>query len=47
MSAENLFTITGYSGANPEFSQGVLNSGVDRFTYPFSRSYTVGAQVTF
>lgn len=47
VSAENLFTITGYSGANPEFSQGVLNSGVDRFTYPFSRSYTVGAQVTF
>ena len=47
VSAENLFTITGYSGANPEFSMGVLNSGIDRFTYPFSRSYTVGAQVTF
>ena len=47
VSAENVFTITGYSGANPEFSQGVLNSGVDRFTYPFSRSYTVGAQVSF
>ena len=31
----------------PEFSQGVLNSGIDRFTYPFSRSYTVGAQVSF
>ena len=47
VSAENVFTITGYSGANPEFSQGVLNSGIDRFTYPFSRSYTVGAQVSF
>lgn len=47
VSAENLFTITGYSGANPEFSMGVLDSGIDRFTYPFSRSYTVGAQVTF
>ena len=47
VSAENVFTITGYSGANPEFSMGVLNSGIDRFTYPFSRSYTVGAQVSF
>lgn len=47
VSAENVFTITGYSGANPEFSMGVLNSGIDRFTYPFSRSYTVGAQISF
>ena len=47
VSAENEFTITGYSGANPEFSMGVLNSGIDRFTYPFSRSYTVGAQISF
>lgn len=46
-SAENVFTITGYSGANPEFSRGVLNTGIDRTLYPFSRSYTVGAQVTF
>ena len=24
-----------------------VKSGIDRFTYPFSRSYTVGAQVSF
>ena len=47
VSAENVFTITGYSGANPEFSMGVLNSGIDRYTFPFSRSYTIGAQVSF
>ncbi len=47
VSAENLFTITGYSGANPEFSRGVLNSGIDKLIYPFTRSYTIGAQVTF
>ncbi len=47
VSAENVFTITGYSGANPEFSRGVLNTGIDRLIYPFTRSYTVGAQITF
>ncbi|MGN0281238.1 MAG: SusC/RagA family TonB-linked outer membrane protein [Prevotella sp.] len=48
VSGENLFTITGYSGANPEFSRAsVLNTGIDKLIYPFTRSYTVGAQVTF
>lgn len=48
VSGENLFTITGYSGANPEFSRSsVLNTGIDKLIYPFTRSYTVGAQVTF
>lgn len=47
VSAENLFTITGYDGIDPEFSRGVLNIGVDRLIYPFTRSFTVGAQVTF
>ncbi len=47
-SAENLFTITGYSGVNPEFSRSsVLNTGIDKLIYPFTRSYTVGAQITF
>lgn len=48
VSAENLFTITGYSGVNPEFSRSsVLNTGIDKLIYPFTRSYTVGAQITF
>ncbi|SEA20204.1 TonB-linked outer membrane protein, SusC/RagA family [Porphyromonadaceae bacterium KH3R12] len=48
LSGENLFTITSYSGIDPEFSRSsVLNSGVDRHIYPFTRSYTVGLQLTF
>lgn len=47
VSADNLFTITGYDGIDPEFSRGVLNTGIDNLVYPFTRSYTVGAQITF
>lgn len=47
VSGENLFTITGYSGIDPEFSSKILNTGVDRFIYPFTRSYVAGVQITF
>lgn len=47
LSAENLFTITGYDGIDPEFSRGVLNTGIDNLIFPFTRSVTVGAQLTF
>ena len=48
VSGENLFTITGYDGIGPEFSRAsVLNTGVDKLIYPFTRSFTVGAQLTF
>lgn len=48
VSAENLFTITGYDGIDPEFSRAsVLNTGIDNLIYPFTRSFTVGAQLTF
>ena len=48
VSGENLFTITGYDGIDPEFSRAsVLNTGVDKLIYPFTRSFTVGAQLTF
>lgn len=48
ISGDNLFTITGYSGIDPEFStSSPLNSGIDRHIYPFTRSYTIGAQLTF
>lgn len=47
VSGENLLTWTKYSGVDPEFSSGVLNTGVDSFIYPFTRSYVVGVQVTF
>lgn len=48
VSGENLLTWTKYSGIDPEFSNtSVLNTGVDSFIYPFTRSYVVGVQVTF
>lgn len=60
LSAQNLFTITKYSGLDPEVGipqgtdpvtgQAVRNvtaSGVDVGTYPSSRFYTVGLNVTF
>lgn len=48
VSGENLFTITGYDGIDPEFSRAsVLNTGIDKLIYPFTRSFTVGAQLTF
>lgn len=48
VSGENLFTITGYDGIDPEFSRSsVLNAGIDKLIYPFTRSYTIGVQLTF
>lgn len=48
VSGENLFTITKYSGIDPEFStEKILNTGVDKEIYPFTRSYIVGLQLTF
>ena len=48
ISGENLFTITSYSGIDPEFSRAsVLSTGIDRHIYPFTRTFTIGAQVSF
>lgn len=55
VSAQNLFTITGYSGLDPEIGQPSGNDGSRRVTaagldvgnYPNSRSYTFGFNVTF
>lgn len=49
--ANNLATITGYSGYDPEVSAGndqvVCTPGYDNSTYPRSRSYVVGLNLTF
>jgi TonB-linked SusC/RagA family outer membrane protein len=46
--AENLFTISDYQGIDPEFSRSsVLDTGVDRFVYPFTRSFVSGVQFNF
>lgn len=48
VSGENLFTITNYSGTDPEFSRSSpLDTGIDSYIFPFTRSFTVGAQLTF
>lgn len=48
VSGENLFTITGYKGIDPEFSRSsVLNAGIDKLIFPFTRQFSVGAQLSF
>lgn len=49
-STQNLFTITKYTGLDPEIGlQGgnATQNGVDNGTYPSSKYYTVGLNVTF
>lgn len=41
-SATNLFTITGYSGIDPELNGGVLNFGIDEGTYASPRTFLIG-----
>lgn len=50
-SVTNLFTLTGYSGMDPEVSQygstGFTGPGVDMGVYPVPRQYLLGLSVTF
>lgn len=45
--ASNLFTITGYSGLDPEISGGTTNFGIDEGNYPNMRQYLVGVNLSF
>ncbi|WP_340105312.1 SusC/RagA family TonB-linked outer membrane protein [Rhodohalobacter sp. 8-1] len=48
LSADNLFTFTGYSGFDPEIgSASPFSVGVDRGVYPQARSYRIGVSFTF
>ncbi len=48
MSVQNVFTLTRYSGYDPEVSSNTLFSrGVDMNSYPNARIYTMGLNVTF
>ncbi|MCE5331177.1 MAG: TonB-dependent receptor [Bacteroidales bacterium] len=48
VSSQNVLTITGYKGTDPEVSVSGLNPGYDnRDQYPHVRSYTLGANITF
>jgi hypothetical protein len=43
----NLFTITKYSGIDPEITGGTTAFGIDEGAYPNMRQYLVGVNVTF
>lgn len=48
--AQNLFTLTKYSGYDPEigsFNQNILLSGIDNGRYPSPRTYTFGVNLDF
>lgn len=49
LSGTNLFTITNYSGYEPEASASNVDrfAGVDLATYPSQKTYTVGLNITF
>lgn len=48
VSAENLLTITGYEGFDPEIASGGYTTiGIDRGIYPQARTISVGANITF
>ncbi|WP_309712239.1 TonB-dependent receptor [Siphonobacter sp. SORGH_AS_0500] len=49
VSAQNLFTVTKYSGLDPEIGSknGTLTNGVDYGQYPTPRSFQAGIQATF
>lgn len=41
----NAFVFTKYSGFDPEIAGGILDTGVDRGSYPQPRTYTVGLDI--
>lgn len=52
MTGQNLFTITDYSGYDPEVNTGstvgeIQTFGIDRFTYPRARTFLFSLNVTF
>jgi hypothetical protein len=47
LSANNLFCLTGYSGADPEVGYGSYGVTTDRARTPNARSYTLGVTVQF
>jgi iron complex outermembrane receptor protein len=52
VTGQNLFTITDYSGFDPEINTGstmagVSTFGIDYFTYPKAKTYLISLNVTF
>jgi len=52
VTGQNLFTITDYPGFDPEVNtgtdtNGISTFGIDRFTYPTARTFSLGVNVSF
>lgn len=48
VSAENLFTFTNYTGADPEIgAMSTFDIGIDRGIYPQARTFRLGTSITF
>lgn len=47
VSGENMLTITGYKGFDPEIGGGVFGNGIDQGVYPQARTILGGVNVTF
>jgi len=52
LTGQNLFTLTDYSGFDPEVNtgstiDGIQTFGIDRFTYPSARTFTLGVNLSF
>jgi len=47
ITADNLFTFTGYDGYDVEIAAGTTSIGVDKGIYPQSRTISIGANITF
>ncbi|MCR5886421.1 TonB-dependent receptor [Hymenobacter sp. J193] len=47
VTAQNLFTLTDYTGYDPEIVNGALSRGVDEGSYPNVRTVSIGAQLGF
>ena len=48
VNAENLFTITSYTGYTPDVNAtNVYSRGFDEFIYPSNRTFMLGLNVTF
>jgi hypothetical protein len=48
ISGQNLFTLTKYSGVDPEVSgSGLINRGIDNNSYPRTKTYLMGLNVNF
>jgi len=52
LTGQNLFTITSYPGFDPELNTGteiggISTFGIDRFTYPSARTFTLGVNLSF